>query len=179
VLAVRHDWAEAEPDLTGRLLRALWRAGRWLATADKGTTASEVLARPEYLDLPAEIIDRALSGRMVLSPRGEERASPQFLEFFGGAATFPWRSHAAWIATRIAARMGLDRAASAEAARAVFRTDLYRQHLRAAGADLPGASEKLEGAIDRPTPVASESGKLFLQPDGFFDGRIFDPSAQE
>ncbi|MEL6958748.1 MAG: ABC transporter substrate-binding protein, partial [Pseudomonadota bacterium] len=31
VLAVRTDWAETEPDLTGRLLRAVWKAGRWLA----------------------------------------------------------------------------------------------------------------------------------------------------
>jgi two-component system, oxyanion-binding sensor len=177
VLAVRQGWAEAEDGPAGRLMRALWRAGRWLGTSGKSTTAAELLARPEYLDLPAEIIDRALTGPMVLSPRGEERRAPQFLEFFAGAATFPWRSQAAWIGTMIAARMGLDCDTAAAAARAVFRTDLYRRHLGPAGADLPGASEKAEGALRQPTAVASASGAIVLQPDGFFDGRIFDPDA--
>lgn len=31
VLAVRTDWAETEPDLLGRLMRAVWKAGRWLS----------------------------------------------------------------------------------------------------------------------------------------------------
>ena len=31
VLAVRTDWAETEPDLMGRLIRSVWKAGRWLA----------------------------------------------------------------------------------------------------------------------------------------------------
>ena len=44
-------------------------------------------------------------------------------------------------------------------------------------ANLPGASEKLEGAISAPTQVASASGSVILRPDRFFDGRVFDPSA--
>jgi NitT/TauT family transport system ATP-binding protein len=43
--------------------------------------------------------------------------------------------------------------------------------------DLPGASEKVEGAIPRATPVASAGGRLTLLPNEFFDGQIFDPSA--
>ena len=31
VLAVRHDWVQAEPEIAARLLRAVWRAGRWAA----------------------------------------------------------------------------------------------------------------------------------------------------
>jgi two-component system, oxyanion-binding sensor len=58
----------------------------------------------------------------------------------------------------------------------VFRTDLYRTHLAAAGADLPGASEKLEGALTHPTPVSSERGRMILPADRFFDARIFDPA---
>ncbi len=59
----------------------------------------------------------------------------------------------------------------------VFRTDLYRRNLADAGAEMPGASEKLEGSIAHPTAVASVSGKLILAPDSFFDGSIFDPAA--
>ena len=43
------------------------------------------------------------------------------------------------------------------------------------GADLPGASMKVEGTLAHPTAVASERGTMILAPDRFFDGWIFDP----
>ncbi|WP_158964715.1 ABC transporter substrate-binding protein [Chachezhania sediminis] len=177
VLAVRTDWAETEPHLLGRLMRAVWRAGQWLGRPESRTTVAEILSRKQYLDVPAEVIDRALTGTLTISPRGEQRHVDRFIEFHAGAANFPWRSQAAWIAQRIARRSGLDPAAAVTAGKKVFRTDLYRRELKAAGADLPGASEKLEGSIRHVTAVASESGRLFLQPDAFFDDEIFDPPA--
>ncbi|MCW8842717.1 MAG: ABC transporter substrate-binding protein, partial [Rhodobacteraceae bacterium] len=45
VLAARTDWAETEPDLLGRLMRAVWKAGRWLAAPDVRAAASDVLSR--------------------------------------------------------------------------------------------------------------------------------------
>lgn len=174
VLAVRAGWAEAEPDSAGRLLRAIWRAGRWLGQVENRMMASEVLAAPGRLALP-ELTERALTGRIVISPLGEERTVPDFIEFFAGAATFPWRSQAGWIGRRLAARYGLDPAAAAARAEAVFRSDLYRLHLRAAGAGLPELSAKPEGAIVRPVRVAAERGEMILCRDQFFDARIFDP----
>jgi NitT/TauT family transport system ATP-binding protein len=176
VLAVRHDWAEDQPDLAGRLIRTLWRSARWLADPSHRITVSELLAMPAYVDVPADIIDRALTGRLLLTPTGEERLVPRFLEFFDGAATFPWRSQAAWIAERLAARMGLDRAEAADLARQCFRPDLYRASLAPIGVDLPGASEKVEGALDIRAPVASSTGEMFLGPDRFFDHQVFDPA---
>lgn len=175
ILAVRSDWAEAEPDLTARLMRAVWRANRWLGNGGTQTTAAEILARSPYLDLHSEIIDRSLSGNLVVLPSGDTRTCPGFVEFFAGAATFPWKSQAAWIASQMAARLGLDRTGAMERARPVFRTDLYRKVLGPVGAALPGASEKIEGGIAAETAVASEVGRLFLSENRFFDGRIFDP----
>ncbi|MEM7768772.1 MAG: CmpA/NrtA family ABC transporter substrate-binding protein, partial [Pseudomonadota bacterium] len=175
VLAVRTKWVDDEPELTARLMRAVWKAGRWLAEGGAQTTAAEVLARNAYLDLPTEIIDRALTGRLVISPKGDVRDCPGFIEFFDGAATFPWKSQAIWIASQMAARLGLDRAAAMQAARTVFRTEIYRRTLREAGAILPGASEKIEGGIAAGTAVASETGRLILAQNRFFDGQIFDP----
>ncbi|MDF2235491.1 CmpA/NrtA family ABC transporter substrate-binding protein [Albimonas sp. CAU 1670] len=176
VLAVRRGWAEEQPAKAEQLMRAVWRAGRWLADPAHRLAASELLARPDYVNVPSEIIERSLAGRLVVAPTGEERRAPRFVEFFDAAATFPWRSQAVWMATRMAERNGLDRAEAAKAARACFRTDLYRRNLGPAGADLPGASEKLEGALDQPTAVASAAGRMILGPDLFFDGRVFDPS---
>jgi two-component system, oxyanion-binding sensor len=176
VLAVRAGWADADPDTAGRLMRAVWRAGRWLGEPQNRMMASEILAMPDHLDLPAEMIERVLEGRLTMTLGKEDLHAPHLIEFFAGAATFPWRSQAAWIGARLARRYGLDPETSATAARDVFRSDLYRHHLRSAGADLPGASEKVEGALAVPSPVASERGQMILAADRFFDARVFDPA---
>jgi len=177
VLAARTDWVETEPNLVGRMIRAVWQASRWLSKPESRIAATAILSRDTYLDLPPEMIDRALSGRMIISGHGEQRECDGFLRFFGAATNFPWRSQAKWIANRLAhahgTTTGIDEAAS------VFRSDLYRRHLEQTGADMPGASEKLEGAILHPTAVASARGELNLLPDRFFDGAIFDPDAPE
>lgn len=175
VLAVRHEWTQSDPDLSGRLMRAVWRAGRWLGTPGARTTAAEILSRSEYVAVSPEVIDRALTGRMVISARGEERLTPQFLDFFSGAATFPWKSQAGWIGAQIAGRMGLDRTQAVQTARDVFRPDLYRSYLANTSAELPAASDKIEGSLSTDTPVPTRSGSLILPPDRFFDGRFFDP----
>lgn len=176
VLATRTDWAETEPHLLGRLMRAVWRAGRWLSLPDSRTAAAEMLSRRIWLDVPSEVVDRALSGDLTVSPSGEVRKVPGFLEFHRGAANFPWRSQAKWIGGQIARRAGLDPAMAMQRAATVFRSDLYRAAMRGTAADLPGASEKLEGSLPHPTAVASGSGRLILERDVFFDGRVFDPS---
>lgn len=175
VLAARHDWIEDNADTTARLMRAIWKASRWLYDPSNRMAISELLSQPELVNAPAELLDRALSGQMVISPRGETRQVAGMIRFHDGATPFPWRSQAAWFATQLACKHDLDVPASVSTARALFRTDIYRQTLRSVGADLPGASDKLEGALTHPTAVASERGTMILARDAFFDGRIFDP----
>lgn len=177
VLAVRSDWASAETGLSARLIRAVYRSGRWIADPESRLLTAELLSRPEYLDLPPEVIERALSGNLIISSRGEQRTVDGFVGFHKGAANFPWRSQAQWIANQLAARMGLDREESLRRAAQVFRPDLYRAALEGIALDLPGASSKIEGSIEVETPVASEYGRLTLPPDLFFDRRTFDPDA--
>jgi len=177
VLAVRTDWAETEPHLLGRLMRATWRAARWLAEPEARIAASELLSRAAYLDLSPELPDRALSGRLVISSTGDEREVPNFLQFYSGAAGFPWRSQAKWIGRQLATQSGLDPITAMDSASQVFRSDLYRTVLGPEGADLPGASEKVEGRLRHPTAVASAGGSVILERDAFLDGRVFDPYA--
>lgn len=175
-LVLTRDFAATRPDETGRMMRAVWRACRWLDRPDNRGTAAEILSRPEYLNLPPELTERGLLGRLHVSASGEVRHYPGFIRFHDGAANFPWRSIAALLARRIAVLHGLDVGAAMDQATACFRTDLYRQHLRSAGADLPGASARIEGAMRHPTAVASEMGQMILGPDAFFDGDTFDPA---
>ena len=174
VLAVRTQWAESEPVVLGRLVRAVWKAGRWLSDPAVRATASDLLSRKAYLDVSAELIDRALSGHFTVSRWGHHRQVDGFLEFHAGAATFPWRSQAKWIAHRLRDTHGGPGLSDDEIAD-VVRPDLHRQHLDSAAIDLPGASSKVEGAILSPTPVASAAGSIILRSDRFFDGQIFDP----
>lgn len=177
VLATRLGWAEAEPGLAGPVLRALWRAGRWLSLSENHLIAAELLTAEGRIAVSAELVERALSGRIITAPDGREHLTPDLIGFFAGAAGFPWRSQAAWIGASLAGRHGLDVAQASATAAAVFRSDLYRLHLRPAGAILPGASEKLEGALAQPTAVPAERGQLILPADRFFDARIFDLTA--
>ncbi|AUH66468.1 nitrate transporter [Paracoccus zhejiangensis] len=176
VLAVRAGWAEENADLTGRLMRAVWRAGQWLSLPQNAPLASEILSEPDRLGVDPEIIDRALTGQLLTRRGGELIRAPALLEFHHGAANFPWRSQAAWIAGRMARRFGLDLRRAAEAAQAIWRSDLYRQHL-ADLAILPAASSKLEGACPVPQAVGATRASLILSENRFFDGLIFDPSA--
>lgn len=175
VLATRVGWCEAEPDMAGRLMRAIWRAGRWLSDPGNRLTASEVLAAPQYLGVAPELIDPGLSGRIILGPDGDEGFAAQFLTFHDGAANFPWRSQAAWIGARLAGRFDLDPATAQTKARAVFRSDLYRQHMVGTGAALPRASDKVEGILPEAEQVPTTQGSLTLLRNRFFDGAIFDP----
>jgi len=65
--------------------------------------------------------------------------------------------------------------ATAAAVRAYFRTDLCRANPGPIGADPSGASEKIESAPLRRTPVASSTGEMLPGIDCLFDGRQFDP----
>ncbi|GHC64457.1 CmpA/NrtA family ABC transporter substrate-binding protein [Neogemmobacter tilapiae] len=176
VLATRAGWAEEQPDRAGRLMRAVWRAGRWAATPQNRTTLAELLARPEYLNVAPDLIDRALTGRLLVNSAGPEIEAPQFQSFDQGAASFPWRSQAAWIADRLAQRYGLRLADAHNRARATFRSDLYRLHLGPAGAALPRSSEKAEGVLNQSETVPGVTTTLILPRNRFFDGQIFDPA---
>ncbi|MEM1129860.1 MAG: CmpA/NrtA family ABC transporter substrate-binding protein [Pseudomonadota bacterium] len=177
VLAVRRDWAANNDTQTGALMRAVSLAARWLSQPENRMIASEFLARPDYLNISDNVIDRALRGKIVTSPTTRATIVPGFLHFYTHCANFPWRSQAAWIAERLARRTGLDRRASIAAGAASFRPDIYRRHLAPLGLDMPGASAKVEGALAQTEPVASTHGQINLGPDSFFDGVIFDPDA--
>lgn len=175
-LVLTTDFAERRAELTGRLMRAVWRACRWLDRVDNRSTAAEIVSRPDYLNLPPELSERGLLGRLHINAKGEVRQYRDFIRFHDGGTNFPWRSLAAFYAHGIAGMHNLDPGPATAAATACYRTDLYRQHLRSAGAHLPGASARIEGAMAHPTAVASEKGQMILGPDAFFDGSTFEPS---
>jgi len=180
VLGLRAAFAAERPELVDALIRALYRAAAWADRPENHPELATLLARPDRVGAPAAQILRALSGRLVVAPGGLARPLPDFLVFHAHAANFPWQSHALWLYSQMVRwRQVAHTPEHAAAARATYRPDIFRRALGPVGADLPAASAKVEGALTRPTPVASTSGRLVLGPDGFFDGRLFDPDDLE
>lgn len=171
VLGARRDWSAENPTTCAGLMRAVYRAAAWLDTPSNHALAAEILARSDHLNLPDHAIDHALSGQFMTRQGGAPVHTPNFLKFHRSAATFPWRSQAAWIAQQLSSDL--------EGGTDSFRSDIYRQHLGPVGVDMPGASAKLEGAMQHPTAVASTKGHMILGPDAFFDGVIFDSEQSE
>ncbi|MET0238406.1 MAG: ABC transporter substrate-binding protein [Sphingobium sp.] len=176
LLAFRTTVLDERRDEVEALIRALHAAGELIKGKDRQAEVATLLAREDYIGLPAEMIGRALSGRLLPRRDGPILHIPDFLVLHREAANFPWRSQAMWLYSQMV-RWGhapLDMKGFEDAA-AVFRPDVYRSALTGTGAILPNASAKVEGAIGTSLGVGSVSGRLIMGPDRFFDGRTFDP----
>lgn len=179
VLGTTQLWADRHSDLLSALLRALFRAAQWCGQSENFADIAHILAQPRYLNQPADILVRGLSGRLLIGP-DTELSAPGFFTPHARAATFPWRSHALWFYSQMV-RWGqvAHDPGRAQLAAHTFRPDLYRQALSSLQTPLPGANAKVEGALSASTPVGAAGGALSLGPDGFFDGEIFDPEQFE
>lgn len=169
VLAERREEVEA-------LVRALVAAARHFVQPENWQANAAILARREYLDGPAALIERAISDRLLLARGGEPVHFPDFMFQYREAATFPWVSQAEWLYTQMVRWEGggFSPEDAARAAR-VFRPDVYRSALLGTAEPLPGASSKVEGSLTGLTAVGTQQGAMTLESNRFFDGLVFDP----
>ncbi len=180
VLAFRTPWLEENPDIVDRLLRALIRGAAWCDDPANHEALAQLLSDPRYVDQPADLIARALTGQIIVRQGEAPVASPDFLLFSREATPFPWRSQALWIYSQFVRWNMVEHGPEALAkASAVFRPDIFRRALADADVPMPGASMKVEGALGLPLAVGSRKGGLTLGPDRFFDGRVFDPERMD
>jgi two-component system, oxyanion-binding sensor len=174
VLGVSAAWADSNPDQLDALLRALYHAAQWCGAPENAIDLASILSQPQWLDVDQDLIHKGLSG--LLSTGDHEIDVPDFFKPSSSAANFPWQSHALWFYSQMV-RWGqcLPTEENAKRAADSYRPDLFRRALKPVGAALPGASSKVEGALKLPTAAGSVQGSLVLGPDGFFDGKVFDP----
>jgi nitrate/nitrite transport system substrate-binding protein len=128
VLGVTKAWAEANPETHIALLCALLEASGWLENHHNRIRMAELLARPEYLDIPVEVIRAPLLGHCRYAPDEPERFLPDFNVFARYTANFPWHSHGAYFLAQMKAAGQLQHRVEDEAAllTQVYRTDIYR-----------------------------------------------------
>ncbi len=160
VLGVRRHFANEDPDRLSRLLRAVQAAACWCDQPEHHSDLAHLLARPDLVGLPAEIIHAGLARRMT-EASGDTACRSSFLAFAADAGTFPWTSHAAWFyAQMVRWKQVPFTTEGVAAAQASYRPDLYRAALSTGSTDMPAVDSRIEGAAAT---------------DAFFDGRTFDP----
>jgi ABC-type nitrate/sulfonate/bicarbonate transport system substrate-binding protein len=97
VLALRAVFARDNAASVSALVRALDRAAAFVADPANHAEVAGLLARPDRLDVSAELIGRTLAGRLKISPLGATRESARYLVIGGGATARPDPAQAAWL----------------------------------------------------------------------------------
>ena len=143
LLALRESVAEAKPEITAALVRALDTAARFAAAPENRAEVAAILARPDYVGVEPEVIRRTLEGRLKLGPNGGARENPNYLLIDGGGASRPDPA-AAWLYAQML-RWGQARHAPEwlAAAQKTCRADLYDATLGTGGRGRRRPSERL------------------------------------
>lgn len=97
VLAVHARFANAEPEVLHRLVRALNAAARWCETTDALDDLARLLAEPRHLGLPPDMLRHALQGRLNTTNGGAPRSDAAFLVMQRDGANRPEPVHALWL----------------------------------------------------------------------------------
>jgi len=167
VLGVRAPWAEANPEATIALTRALLRAGQWASDPAHHEDLIRILARKASVNAPWKAIELALGetgSGLILDPQ---------------IATFPWISHAKWFMGQMV-RWGLltpDHDFD-QLARHVYRPDLWREAALSLGLNCPIADEKTEGGQAAGWEIAATPHNIIMPANQLFDGGVFKCAAE-
>jgi ABC-type nitrate/sulfonate/bicarbonate transport system substrate-binding protein len=139
VLLVRQDFAEHRAEEHHLLIAALIEACAFCDKREHRQHISDTLARPEYVNAPADCLKACLVGPFDYGHRRVE-SHPDFMIFSRFRANEPGPDKAAWVLGHLHT-MGLIKDLSvlqSQAVRSAFRADLY---LKARGAILSQARE--------------------------------------
>jgi ABC-type nitrate/sulfonate/bicarbonate transport system substrate-binding protein len=131
VLAVNRHWVARSQGAAVALVRAILRACAFCHDPGNAGRIADVLSRPGYLDMPAELLARSLGRR-----RGARRFAPSH----DPAATFPSATHAAWVLDHMIRWGHLPPAPETDVlgtARASVNAEVYRAAAKSLGIACP------------------------------------------
>lgn len=138
VLACVRAFADQRPEQARSLVMAVLEAARYLDTLQGRKEAAQLLAGPEYINVPVDIIEGRLHGQYLdgLGRAWQDRHAMRF--FDDGQVTFPWLSDGMWFLTQHY-RWGMlgNHPDYLAVARQVNRLDLYREAAGQVGVAVP------------------------------------------
>ena len=180
VLGCRADWAKQHPQQVAGMIRAIYRAAQWCDQPENHTALAAILAKPIYIGAPVDMLQRSLSCKLRLSVDSEPVDIPEFFVMHRQLANFPWASHALWFYSQMVRWKQTSYSTKLlEKVRATYRPDLYRSALLLIDESLPKTDYKTERAVNGRYVVNESNSSLMLAPEGFFDGRVFEPTDVE
>jgi NitT/TauT family transport system ATP-binding protein len=145
VLGVTAAWAAAHPEALAALIRALYRAAFWCSEPANHAEAAALLARPDYLGQPVEVISRALSGRIGQAP-GQVVSVDEFLIPHAHGANLPNPADALWYYSQMVRWGDVEHSPERAAiAGASYRPELYRAALSPADVPEPSRGAWFDG----------------------------------
>ncbi len=159
VLACAEPFVSAQPAVACALIRAVLEACRDLDTEQGRREAAQALSGPDYLDVPAMVLEDRLQGRYVDGLGGAWVDAHPVRFHDHGQVNYPWLSDGMWFLTQFK-RWGLlaSHPDYVSVARRVNRIALYRE----------AAAE-----LGIPTPEAEMRSAVLM------DGRVWDGSAPQ
>jgi nitrate/nitrite transport system substrate-binding protein len=178
VLGVNLEWAEKNANTHKALIRALVETARWMDEPANRLEVATLISGPAFLNTPVDIVKMSMLGTFQYALDEPPHPLPDFNVFYRYAATFPWKSHAAWLISQMARWGQINRPADAmQTASTIYRPDIYRDAVKPLGIPVPTIDAKTEGAHAHPWLLTAATGPIEMGPDRFFDGRTFDPRA--
>lgn len=178
VLGVVRSFAIEQQEAHFSLLRALYNAAAWIEQPENNQHLCNILSAPHYVGQDPDRLQPGFGG-VIETGFGSQKTLEvsDFYLSFSRAATFPWQSHALWFYSQMVRWGHADlNPQNVAKVKETFQPAILRQALEPLGASLPVQNEKIEGALATSNSIASTKGNLALGPDGFFDGRQFDPA---
>ena len=154
--SVRARWADDNPDVFRRLVRAHGRAAAYVEDEANRDEVARILSAPERIAVAPDVIRRTLDGRLKISPDGSYRSSDRYLLIGRTGAARPDPVQAAWLYEQMV-RWGqalLSKENLTDAV-ATFRPDLY---------------DEIFGGSDAALPASEPTDRV-----GAFTGPAFDP----
>lgn len=106
VFGFTREWTLANPNTYIAVIKALILAGQWLDEEDAAGNlvnrpeAVEILAQPNYVGAPAEVIANSMTGFFEYE-KGDKREQSEFNIFFRKFATYPFYSDCIWYLTQM------------------------------------------------------------------------------
>ncbi|MEO8352116.1 MAG: CmpA/NrtA family ABC transporter substrate-binding protein [Chthoniobacteraceae bacterium] len=155
VLAFTEDFAEKNPRTVKAVLKALRQAGEWCDAPDHREELAGILSRPEYVNVPADLILDRLNDGFACGD-GREHSGSHQLTFSERNCNYPQYKHAIWFLTQMY-RWGIavDAPDYGAAARRMMRPELFEEAMAELGV---------------------EAGSSNLDAETLFDGHVFDPT---
>ncbi len=158
VCAFTEEFAEKNPKTVKAVLKALHEASVWLDDLGNREEQSKIVAGPNYINCPSDLILGRLLGKYDYGD-GRKIDDPNYMIFSQRNCNYPQAKYAVWWLTQFRRWGMVDSTPDYETiAKKVMRADLYEEAMK---------------------EIGYEHGGPNVDPETLFDGKVFDPSKPE